>query len=523
MKNFQDDFYDKNNCLENENNHLGKETDHDHTAHDQNIQEGVSKDRKSVEEIREGNEEKEKSFEQEARADSTKSQDGSEEIRADAEGASVCDEPQIKESLEQEKKSSDYSCSYKPPYYVPDFTVVDSSNREDQKRKTGTKAWTIVLSVLIVSLALMSVAFIGLQLGRNGTESNASDSSGQEGQNQSVTVSKNDSPIQVNVEIDSSDATALSIEQVVERVADTVVEIVTTRVQTGQFGYGQYVNSGAGSGVLIDKEGRGYIITNYHVIGDNPDQTSITVRLTSGAEYEADYVAGDETSDVAILKIDGTNLPYALMGSSDSLKVGQGVVAIGNPLGELGGTVTNGIISALDRQVIVDGNRMTLLQTNAEINPGNSGGGLFDMAGRLIGIVNAKQSATGIEGLGFAIPIDVAWDVASDLIQYGYVVDRLILPFEAEYRDDLTYQFGSRSMPASVYIMNSQHSELYQYDRIVSINGKTIATISDYYMAVDQIQEGDTISLMISRLGQNYQFREYSVAMTAQFTKAPNT
>lgn len=225
-----------------------------------------------------------------------------------------------------------------------------------------------------------------------------------DGDREDMNVIKNDGSIDVNEQIGSTGYPGnLSVAEVVKNVADTVVEITTTNVVTDRF-YGQYITSGAGSGVIISENG--YIITNHHVIDG---ARTITVRLTDGSEFSAKLVGSDADTDIAVLKIQATGLSYAVMGSSASLVVGQEVVAIGNPLGSLGGTVTDGIISALDRTVVVDGHKMTLMQTNAAINPGNSGGGLFNRAGELIGIVNAKQADTGIEGLGFAVPIDVAW------------------------------------------------------------------------------------------------------------------
>ncbi len=519
MKEFQDNLNEDRNHI---NEEIEKETDNDTVTMGQNIEEGVSENEESLREIGAEHEEKEDPSCQKASADPQQGEDREKDVPSAGEGDPTGGEDEI----EEDGNSENYSCSYKPPYYVPDFTVVDEMGEEATKRKNGGKAraWLILPAVLVVALALLGGAFIGLRLGLNTTPSEENEPV-HDGEYGTVTVVKNDSSIEVSVEIDSSGATLLGIEQVVDRVADTVVEIVTAKVQTGMFGYGQYVTGGAGSGVLIDKEGRGYIITNYHVIGDTPEQTAITVRLTNGEEHEAEYVAGDAQHDIAILKINATGLPYAVMGSSSSLKVGQSVLAIGNPLGELGGTVTNGIISAKDRQVIVDGNRMTLLQTNAAINPGNSGGGLFDMAGRLIGIVNAKQSATGIEGLGFAIPVDVAWQVASDLIQYGYVTNQLALPFSAEYRDDLTVSSlfgGNRAMPNGVYIMQSSHEGLKQYDRIVSMNGRAIESIGDYYSVLDQLRKGDTLSITVSRLS-GLQFSEHTVSIVAEFTEKPNT
>ena len=229
-----------------------------------------------------------------------------------------------------------------------------------------------------------------------------------------MNVIKNDGSIDVYEEIGSTGYNdTLTITQVVDLVADTVVEIRTSSVAYDLF-YGQYVTNGAGSGVIITENG--YIITNHHVI---VGAREITVRLTDGSEFAATVIGSDADRDIALLKINAKGLAFAKMGSSAKLSVGQEVIAIGNPLGSLGGTVTDGIISALDRSVTIEGHTMTLMQTNAAINPGNSGGGLFDMSGQLIGIVNAKESDTGIEGLGFAIPIDIAWETVKSIANGG--------------------------------------------------------------------------------------------------------
>ena len=170
----------------------------------------------------------------------------------------------------------------------------------------------------------------------------------------------------------------------------TVVEIVTESVSTATtFWGGNYVTSGAGSGVIISSDG--LIITNNHVVSG---ANTIKVTLKDGTQYDAKLIGTDPDSDIAVIKIEATGLPCALVGDSDKLEVGDEVVAVGNPLGELGGTVTNGIISALSRDVNIDGTEMSLIQTNAAVNPGNSGGGLFNMYGGLIGIVNAKSTST---------------------------------------------------------------------------------------------------------------------------------
>ena len=209
-----------------------------------------------------------------------------------------------------------------------------------------------------------------------------------------------------------------TVSSVAAAVSDSVVEITTESVATSTF-FSNYVTTGAGSGVVFTSDG--YIVTNNHVI---EDANTITVTLHNGEIYTAELIATDSKTDLAVIKIDASDLTPAILGDSDALVIGEDAIAIGNPLGELGGTVTNGIISALDREVTVDGQKMNLLQTNAAINPGNSGGGLFNAKGELIGIVSAKSSGEDIEGLGFAIPVNDVKEVVVQLIENGYVAGR---------------------------------------------------------------------------------------------------
>jgi serine protease Do len=182
------------------------------------------------------------------------------------------------------------------------------------------------------------------------------------------------------------------------------------------------------------------------------------------------------------------------------LLVGESVIAIGNPLGELGGTVTNGIISALDREITIDGNRMTLLQTNAAVNPGNSGGGLFDSTGMLIGIVNAKESDSGIEGLGFAIPADRVLKNVTDILEIGYITGRAGLGISV-YAANGVY---------GVYAVES--SGVFKADdRIVAINGEAIHTLSDYNAVLSELTIGETVTVVVMRDDSSYKEFEVKV------------
>ena len=213
-----------------------------------------------------------------------------------------------------------------------------------------------------------------------------------------------------------------SDEELIEGVKDSVVEIYST-VSGG---------SSRGSGVITGgDESFSYITTCHHVV---EGASEIVVRLTTGEEYAAQMVGGDPVGDIAVIKIEKTGLCQAVLGNSSELKLGETVFVIGNPLGSLGGTVSKGIVSALERTITISGidEPMTLIQTDAAINSGNSGGAMFDSYGNLVGIVNAKSTGLGIEGIGFAIPVDTAKALSSELIEtggdgYGYIEGRYLL------------------------------------------------------------------------------------------------
>ncbi len=277
----------------------------------------------------------------------------------------------------------------------------------------------------------------------------------------------------------------LAISDVVALVADTVVEIVTSEAYRNGLVY----ESGAGSGVIVNKSG--VILTNHHVI---ESASAITVRLTNGNTYEATLVATDAESDLAILKIEpNETLSCAVFEKSENVVAGETVIAIGNPLGLLGGTVTDGIISATSREVSVGGDTMSLLQHNAAISPGNSGGALFNMRGKLIGIVNAKYSSDGAEGLGFAIPSDTVVKVYNDLIEYGYVKGR---PDTGITLGSMYYSFFSYV----ICVNESRYTdELKPKDVLVSIDGIQPTSLAEAQQMLRSYEIGDTVTLVVKR------------------------
>lgn len=289
------------------------------------------------------------------------------------------------------------------------------------------------------------------------------------------------------------------VSDIVEKCKDSVVEITTESASSGNSIFGQYVSQGAGSGVIISKDG--YIVTNNHVVSG---ATSLKVTTTDGTEYDASVVGKDSQTDLAVIKVDANNLQAVTLGDSDILQVGDPAIAIGNPLGELGGTVTTGIISATDRQITIDDETMTLLQTDAAINPGNSGGGLFNADGNLIGIVNAKESSTGIEGLGFAIPITPAQDIITELMQNGSVTSRPALNVSLyDYTSNNQGQYSKYE--DGCYIVQivkngaADKAGLKQNDRILSFDGEQIQSTSDVKNVLKKHKIGDTIKMVVER------------------------
>lgn len=300
----------------------------------------------------------------------------------------------------------------------------------------------------------------------------------------------------------NTDPTTTAVADVAAMVQDSVVAITTETVATDNF-FGQYITSGAGSGVVISEDG--YMVTNNHVVAG---ATQIQVTMQDGTQYDAELVGTDESNDIAVIKVDASGLQPATMGNSEDLLVGSEVIAVGNPLGTLSGTVTNGIISSLDRELTIDGETYHLLQTNAAINPGNSGGGLFNYKGELVGIVNAKSgntsAGTSIEGLGFAIPIDTVKPLVSDLIEHGYVTGRVQLGvYLVDIQDERTAA-QYRVFDFGCYIArvgensDAEKAGLQSGDRIVSINGKEIQSSEEVAAIIDDSSVGDTLEMVVA-------------------------
>lgn len=308
------------------------------------------------------------------------------------------------------------------------------------------------------------------------------------------------------IKTSATDKATTDIVTIAKSASECVVEISTSMVATGSW-MQQYVSEGAGSGVILTENG--YVVTNHHVIDG---ATSIKVTLKNGDEYEATLVGSDANNDIAVVKIDANDLTVAAIGDSDLLVVGETVVAIGNPLGSLGGTVTSGIISATSRTITIDNIDMTLLQTNAAINPGNSGGGLFNSNGELIGVVNAKSSGEDVEGLGFAIPSNTAIDIAQQIIDNGFSEGNYTLGVqmvEATSRM-MAQRYGYDEAGIYIYEVvqgsDAQKAGLKAGDRLITINGKEIDSFETARSIIKAMKKGKTLTIVVDRKNKEITF-----------------
>jgi serine protease Do len=283
---------------------------------------------------------------------------------------------------------------------------------------------------------------------------------------------------------------------------------ITTSITTNWWGY-QTTSAASGSGFILTEDG--YILTNYHVIEGS---SSITVTLYDDTSYEATLVGYDESNDIAVLKVDATGLAPVVLGDSDDLNVGDTVVAIGNPLGELTFSLTQGAVSALNRQVTLSSDlTMDLIQTDCAINSGNSGGALFNLYGEVIGITNAKYSSSGssseasIDNIGFAIPINSVRSIVQSIIEKGYISK----PYIGVYYSDVDEKSQAYGLPQGASIESvvegsaAETAGLQANDIITAVNDTQITCGSDLADAVGAVSPGDVLTLTVYRQGQTIQ------------------
>ena len=286
-----------------------------------------------------------------------------------------------------------------------------------------------------------------------------------------------------------------------QNVASVVAISVTVKTQS----FGQVMEgTSSGSGFILTEDG--YVVTNYHVVEGG---SAISVIMNDGTQLEAQLVGSDSANDLAVLKVEAQNLPAVTLGSSSELTVGDMVVAIGNPLGELNSTQTVGYVSGKDREVTTGGTIINMIQTDAAINPGNSGGPLFNMYGEVIGITTAKYSGTtssgaSIEGIGFAIPIDDVMGIIGDLRSYGYVTGAYLGITVQDVASEFSSAYGiSGACVVSVEPgYAAERAGVQPRDIIVALNGQNITSITSLTRALRGYKAGDTVQLTVIRGGE---------------------
>ncbi len=396
-----------------------------------------------------------------------------------------------------QQSSNSYSYSFEQSAAQPQ----PSAPAPEQKKKGG-KAGKIVALLLACALVGGGSGFGAAALMQKNTSA----------QPQSTTQASSDASVMLEgkrqtaaLQVASIDTgTVLTPSEVYAQNVNSTVGI-TTSITTNYFGY-QTTAAAAGSGFILTQDG--YILTNYHVVENS---NSITVTTYDGTAYDAQLIGYDESNDIAVLKVDATDLTPVVLGDSDTLNVGDTVVAIGNPLGELTFSLTTGAVSALNRPVTFStGTTMNLIQTDCAINSGNSGGALFNLYGEVIGITNAKYSSSSssseasIDNIGFAIPIDQVRSIFESIITNGYIVK----PYIGVTVSDVSSESQSYGLPQGAAVRSvtengpAAEAGLQENDIITTVNGETITGSNDLVKLVTSSSAGDTLELTVYRQGQ---------------------
>ena len=408
--------------------------------------------------------------------------------------------PEEKAAPEQPIPEASFEQPVAEPTYQYQYEVPQSAPAEQSKKKSG---WfkKLIAAVVIVAVALGCSVFGGV-IGALGMRVFMSHGQMRPENNGTVDVLegyRENTVIDIH-KVDTSkqmtpaEVYALNVESTVG---------ITTSVTTNYWGY-TTTSAAAGSGFVYSADG--YIITNYHVVEDS---NSISVSFYDGESMDAKLIGYDESNDIAVLKVEAQGLRPVILGDSDNLNVGDTVLAIGNPLGELTFSLTAGVVSALDREVTFSGGiTMNLIQTDSAINSGNSGGPLFNLYGEVVGITNAKysgnsSSGASIDSIGFAIPLNQVRSIVDSIIKNGYVVK----PYIGVSISDVSQESLGYGLPAGASVQRieknspAQEAGLNLSDIITHVNGQEISGASDLKKAVTNSVPGDTLELTIWRKG----------------------
>ena len=424
----------------------------------------------------------------------------------------ACNEPACNEPACSEQPPREEQPSYQDYYYAsgPSATArpAQSGSAQTETVQAPTKKekrggfWKKAVALALVCTLLGGAAGFGGALLAGKTRSSGS-----------TDPSKNSTSVQVAVPRETSDLSIIPVEsgklmnasQVYAQNVNSTVGITTEITTTNWWGY-QSTAAAAGSGFILTEDG--YILTNQHVIDK---ANTITVAMYDGTKYPATLVGYDASNDIAVLKIDAKGLTPVTLGDSDKLTVGDEVIAIGNPLGELTFSLTKGNVSALDRAVTLSSSvTMNLIQTDAAINSGNSGGALFNMYGEVVGITNAKYSSSGysgqasIDNIGFAIPINSVRDIVTSIIEKGYIVR----PYIGVSVANVSEESQSYGMPKGAAIRKVEEggpaaqAGLQANDIVTAINGETIENYEGLAKKVAASQPGDVLECSVYRKGE---------------------
>ncbi len=364
---------------------------------------------------------------------------------------------------------------------------------KNPKRKLSGMEWALISVGGVAVILLITVISLFASLSAKNEKPVIQNEQTQQQTDKETNKKPNENVNVPSLETQPPSTDAMTIPQVYTKVKDSVVGIIVTKAGNAT------VSQGSGTGIILSEDG--YISTNAHVV---EGATTIKVVLANDKEYSAELIGSDSRTDIAVIKIEEKNLQPAEFGDSESLVVGETVIAIGNPYGlELAGTVTSGIVSALNRQIVIESFYMTLIQTDASINPGNSGGPLVNTYGQVIGITSSKIVESGYEGIGFAIPMNGATKIIEELISHGYIKNR---PFIGITGSDIDKNYAQiYSIPEGVYVeyvdpeSDAYKKGLKHGDIIVAVDGVEISSMAELDAEKNKKSPGDSLKLTVYR------------------------
>ena len=393
-----------------------------------------------------------------------------------------------------------------PRYYTPPERPV----RESREKKAGKKGGWLLKAACLALVCAMLGGFVGsaLTAGRLNGRIEALETRLSENESAVASVTeKQDAAAAGPVIATVAEKGGMSGAQIYEQACKQVVGITTDVTFTNYFGM-KSSTAVSGSGFIISADG--YIVTNYHVIEYAVQQNSpITVMLHDGTKYTATIVGTEQVNDLAVLKIDATDLTPVSFGNSDSLHVGDAVYAVGNPLGELEFSMSSGHVSALDRVITTEESEaINMFQIDAAVNPGNSGGPVYNALGQVVGVVTAKYSSSGVEGLGFAIPVNDVSAIANDLITKGYVTGKAYLGIWLDERYSAMYA-QYYNMPLGAYVSDvssgscAEKAGIQKGDVITKMGGFDVSSYSELRTVIKKFSAGDVVELELYRAGES--------------------